>query len=521
MLEPWQSWGIVCIAGAGAYLYYSRVGKSKRGRGRAPQTSEQAPKRDTKLGDDNKGRRKKGDHLSAPDQVASDVSGVSVSSVVATEKGIKKRKGVKRQPDPTAQSSAVDVNHLVDHGVDDGGADDEDMDNKEFAKQMFGLKVGTSLNKSSNVTETRKTKKPGKRNEGLPVIADDMVNNESESRNLKGLSTASSTTGADADDDLSPAVSPEMEATRAPTRAGDISDMLEVPKEGPSILRLTEPPQPQAVRPQNPKKPTQVQETKKQRQNKQKNEEKKMAREEAEKERRVLLEKQLRTAREAEGRPARNGLAPAQPPTASVWHKSGGETTSTLSAAVGSTPSLLDTFDQPAKPVNSAPGHEMNRTSAGGSAWAHQLPSEEEQMRILGELEGNAGWNTVQKGGRAKKKVAVADGRALDSGRNRSATDGSGSIERNKSIAAFNGANQSELTDGSTNSTASESGADSIPSGNRRASGNPLYPLNQPKPQRADPTIWNRDNIRNHPDYDPSYPWALIGHPDDSDWAVV
>lgn len=521
MLEPWQSWGIVCIAGAGAYLYYNRVGKSKRGRGRAPPISEQAPKRDTKLGDDNKGRRKRGDHLNVPDQVASDVSGVPVSSVVATEKGIKKRKGVKRQQSPTAQSSAVDVNHLVDHGVDDGGVDDEDINNKEFAKHMFGLKVGTSLNKSSIATETKKSKKPGKRSEGLPVIADDMVNNETGSRNLKGLSTASSTTGADADDDLSPAVSPEMGATRAPTRAGDVSDMLEVPKEGPSILRLTESSQPQTVRSSNPKKATQVQETKKQRQNKQKNEEKKMAREEAEKERRVLLEKQLRTAREAEGRPARNGLASAQPPVASVWHNSGDQTTSTLSAAAGSMNSLLDTFDQPAKAVNSAPAHEANRASIESGAWAHQLPSEEEQMRILGELEGNAGWNTVQKGGRAKKKVAVADGRALEGGRNGSNTDGSGLIERNKSIAAFSGANQSELTDGSTNSTASESGVDSIPSGNRRASGSPLYPQNQPKTQRADPSVWNRDNIRNHPDYDPSYPWALIGHPDDSDWAVV
>jgi len=49
---------------------------------------------------------------------------------------------------------------------------------------------------------------------------------------------------------------------------------------------------------------------------------------------------------------------------------------------------------------------------------------------------------------------------------------------------------------------------------------------NEPKGEKVtkediDPNIWNHSNIHNHPDYDPELPYALTGHPDDDEWAVV
>ena len=475
---------------------------------------------ESKLQDSNKAQRKRTKNSDAADKATtSDVAEVSAASIPTIDKGLKKRKGVKKASSQVAQSSAVDVGPVSAQQVDSDDTMGYDVNNAEFARQLSELKTGTSLNKPSTVGETRKTKKPGKRDEAPPVLVNGLSHSSNESQNPNGVSTASSTTGADADDDLSPAVSPEFGATRTPTTAGaagDISDMLEVPKKGPSVLRLTESAEPQGTRQPRPAKPTQEQETKKQRQNRKKNEEKKLAREEAEKERRIRLEKQLRTAREAEGRPAKNGVGSSQAPVANAWDKPGGHGAPKILSASANNDSLLDTFDQTTR-VATNPGSDGGMGSSADPEWKSELPSEEEQMRLLTELDGN-GWNTVKKNSKAKKKVGDVAGKLPGDDNKGSIADGSSSAAQWKSALGANGTTHLENQGESTNSTTSDSGVD-VSQPENRYSGN-ANPSHVRKPM-ADPKIWNRDNIHKHPDYDSRYPWALIGHPEDSDWAVV
>lgn len=471
---------------------------------------------ESKLLDSNKAQRKRTKNSDAADKATSDVAEVSAASIPTNDKGLKKRKGVKKPGGQVAQSSAVDVGPVPVQQVDSDDAMGYEIDNAEFARQLSGLKTGTPLTKPSTVGETRKTKKPGKRDEAPPVLVNGLSHSSNGPQNPNGVSTASSTTGADADDDLSPAVSPEFGATRTPTSAGDISDMLEVPKKGPSVLRLTESAEPPGTRQPRPAKPVQEQETKKQRQNRKKNEEKKMAREAEEKERRTRLEKQLRTAREAEGRPAKNGMGSSQAPVASAWDKPGGDGASKILSSTANNDTLLDTFDRTTGVVTN-PHSDGGNGSSADQEWKSELPSEEEQMRLLTELDGN-GWNTVKKNSKAKKKVGDAGGKLPGDDNKGSIADGSSSASQWKSALGANGTAQKENQGESTNSTTSDSGVD-VSQPENSYSGNP-NPSHVRKPM-ADPKIWNRDNIHKHPDYDSRYPWALIGHPEDSDWAVV
>lgn len=506
-MEPWKSWGIVVVVSAGAYLYYSQSTKAKRARGRIPLVPEQTQRRNSKMRDDSKGRRKRGEVSGASDHVVSDVADVSSTSAAAGGKDrLKKRKGEKKPPSQLAQSSAVDVDQDKGVEIDPG---DDGIDNKEFAKQLSGLKTGTSLTKPANNNETTRTKKQGKRNEIPPEPANGGLAPANGAPSAQGMSTSSSTTGADADDDLSPTVSPTLGATESTKAAGDVSDMLEKPSKGPAVFRLTEPVEPQV--PRQPKAQKKVEEplTKKQRQNRQKNELKKTARAETEKERRVLLEKQLRTAREAEGRPAKNGLGSSKPPVSNVWTKSGDEIPPPSAADDGA--ALLDTFDATKRSALSG-----NTNSGNGSSkdqvWEHDLPSEEEQMRILNEMSGNDGWNTVEKSGKGKKKAAGKPSEGEDKTANAEGTSLVGRAKPAADNIGYNGDHEkssSSTTDMGESQEKSTANGTSTVSNKRKA------------PEKADPSIWNRSNIHNHPDYDPEYPYALTGHPDDSDWAVV
>lgn len=501
-MEPWQSWGIVAVVGAGAYIYYSQSDKAKRGRARLSLIPDQAQRHDSKLRDDSKGRRKRGDNHGAPEQVNSDVADVSSASNRHNKKDrVKKRKGDKKQPSQLAQSSAAEINSEEkvendDDVVDDG---DEGIDNKEFARLLSGAKIGTSLSKAADSNEPKKTRKQGKRNELQPVSANGTLGLSNGQPSDKGPSTSSSTTGADADDDLSPAASPAFGATQTPRAAGDVSDMLDAPIKGPMILRVTEPTQPQIERQPKPKKPVEEPETKKQRQNRKRKEEEKAAREHAEKERRILLEKQLRTSREAEGRPAKNGLGISNPPVSNAWTKSGDDiAVPALSAAPVANNALLDTFDETKEPAGSI--HSGQKTSTKDKAWEHDLPSESEQLRILNEMEDNDGWNTVEKSGRAKRKAA-----------NQSEKAGESEDKNGRSITEERKPAAGQIDPYHSSGTDNPPAKSSFP------------PLNKLRPVKAkvDPAVWNRSNIHNHPDYDPEYPYALTGHPDDSDWAVV
>ena len=508
-MEPWQSWAIIGVLGAGGYWYYANSQKSSRGRTQKPAPASQLPRRSSNTRDEIKGRKKKGKGkvLNEGNQNPVDVLDVPSATAATNGEGNSvKRKGDRNEREKFGQSSAVDVK-LADK-VDAASYEPEEAaDNKEFAKQMSGLKQGTSLEKSDAASDTTRTKKQGKQNESHQATSLGKAVEPTGRASSHEMSTASSTTGADADDDLSPAVSPGLGASNAASNAAGVADMLEAPAKGPSVLRLTSPTQSQPERQQKPKKPASEPETKKQRQNRQKNEEKRVAREEVEKERRVLMEKQRRTAREAEGRPAMNGLG-SMPATTSVWSKLTKATVPNGSPKIGSgiNGPLLDTFDESSRSDSTSSATGINGSAANPKAWEKDIPSEEEQMRLLSEMDGD-GWSTVAKGGKAKKKKAEC---AID--------------EENQLSTSDNAAN----SNGHIKSKASERKRPSvIRTGSSRAKGppSPMFGVVPPKfkttRDQVDPKIWNRGNIHNHPDYDPEYPYALTGHPEDSDWAVV
>ncbi|KAK4993959.1 hypothetical protein LTR50_000175 [Elasticomyces elasticus] len=267
-------------------------------------------------------------------------------------------------------------------------AEEEDQtDNKEWARQLASLKKGTSL--APPVTRDSRGR----------TVRQSTVNG------MSSLSSASSNTGGDADDDLSPVLSPSL-------AAGDVSDMLEAPSAGPSVLRLTDPLNPQKTKQQRQATTAQAQETKKQRQNRKKVEEKKAIREQEEKERRVLLEKQLHTAREARGEPARNGVVSAKPPATSAWALNtasrvmGSTPTNNVTAATAQAAPLLDTFED-AESTASSNGNVANTTAATSPTinYEQDLPSVEEQLQMIHEENQANGWNTVAKGRKQKKKA--------------------------------------------------------------------------------------------------------------------
>ncbi|KAL8766559.1 MAG: hypothetical protein Q9209_006702 [Squamulea sp. 1 TL-2023] len=486
LLEPWQSWVLFGIGVSGAWVYYSRTDNRRRGRGGAPHVP--APNRrrasqrrnsSTEVGSRMGNSRQRSQPISINEPEAS-------SSAIKTNKNakVRNRKGGNAKGNQLSQSSAVDPIIPQEVGGSSQEAQDEEVDNREFAKQMAGLKTGSTIAKNDG--SKNKTKKQSKQAE-LPLNSFNAlapaVNGVSSS---KDPSNASSTTGADADEDLSPTTSPQVGAAQAAT-SGDVSDMLEAPTKGPSVLRLTGVEEPK--RQSKPQKVAQEAETKKQRHNRRKKEEQKAAREEAERDRRVLLEKQLRTAREADGRPARNGMGSA--PATNAWSKH--STNNMTSSASAPNESLLDTFDDSNKSTINGRSQQQDTAAADMRPWHNEVPSEEEQLRILSEMDGNGGWSTV-KTGKKKKPYASND------------------MENQRKMS-----NASISVSGST-STSGDSILHPTPSQSQTEDETPRVPVQK---EDIDRNIWNHDNIKDHPKYDPDYPHALLGHPGDSDWAVV
>ena len=566
-MEPWKSWAIVGLVSFGAAYYYRKSDRSKRGRGRAPPLipSEQSQRRGSDQRNDSKDKRKKKSKVSdTSDQPGSDVADVSSASVQANTNGtVKKRKGGKKQPSKLAESSAVEFSPEQGVGTENDIAEDEGMNNEEFARQLSGLKIGTSLKKPATQNETKKTKKQGKRNEAPPQAMNGSSLKTNGIATSQDMSTASSTTGADADDDLSPAMSPDLRATQATTPSStDVSDMLEPAPKGPSILRITEPVKPQTIRQPKAQKVTPEPETKKQRQNRQRNEEKKALRDQAEKERRVLLEKQLRTAREADGRPAKNGLGLEKPPSTNAWNKSaGGATDPTGPVTQQSSVSLLDTLeDAPTTGLNPRGTNSgANGKSIDKKVWKNDLPSEEEQMRMITELDSDNAWSTVTKGGKNKKKSSAAtptDKEVIRSSGSQkkdispvaaASLATSASYKKDDSKAIHNNITPSIMSVSSADhQTSARSGIekkDVLSGGVRGAekfsktatldtndSNDESAPSKTTNVQESkhikatyetiDHSVWTRENITEHPDYDPDFPYALTGHPDDDEWAV-
>ena len=585
-----MSWVILGVFGLGAAYYYTQSGRSKRNRGRTSPlvSTEQSQRRGSDQRNDSKDKRKKKGKLSdTSDQPGSDVADVSSASVQnSTNRTVKKRKGGKKQPSKLAQSSAVEVSPEQGVGTENDIAETQDMDNEEFARQLSGLKTGTSLKKPVTQKETNKQKKQGKRNETAPQAMNGSASKTNGVASSQDMSTASSTTGAYADDDLSPSMSPDLRATQATIPSStDVSDMLEPASKGPSILRITEPANPQSIRQPKVQKAAPEPETKKQRQNRQKNEEKKAIREQDEKERRALLEKQLRTVREAEGRPAKNGLGDSKTPSTNVWNKPVSVATDfTGPATKQSSVSLLDTFeDVPVTATNPRSSNGgVNGMSVDEKVWRNDLPSEEEQMRIITEMDSDNTWSTVVKGGKSKKKSPATTTADKDSSGNQKKESSSvtaaslaTSADNNKTnpkASDYRGTSSTMSATSAEHSNTTSSGAEKkdTPAGEMAAkeedlskiaashtndSNNKEFAMAQEEdvnktatshtsdsnekesamseasddeePERVkatfetiDHSVWTRANITEHPDYDPDFPYALTGHPDDDDWPV-
>ncbi|KAI9750429.1 MAG: hypothetical protein M4579_006468 [Chaenotheca gracillima] len=417
-MEPWQSWAVVLVGGSAAWYYYNAQNNRKEGKKRAEAAASRSDPRSSRAREDGgKGRRGTDGSQGSRGPSGSDIPEVrhAASSSSLRSDGsdgsnkARKRKGNQAKGGKSPLSSAVETTPIPQTEIDLSGDVDE-VDNREFAKQLADLKKGTTLAPPQSSSARPRTMKQSRSQGAESRFAASETSDPS--ANPQDASTTSSTTGADADDDLSPAVSPSLKPapTGQSSTGGGVSDMLEAPSSGPSVLRLTDPVQPPRVQRQREQKAVAPVETKKQRQNRKKAEEKKQAREEAERDRRVNLEKQLRTSREAEGRPARNGMTSAsKPPANSAWQQSAKSSQEVQSpAALANGGPLLDTFD-PA--TNASTPKQNGKAVTGGkidskTAWERDLPSEEDQLRMINELDDEAGWNTVATGKKNKKKTA-------------------------------------------------------------------------------------------------------------------
>ncbi|KAH7028391.1 hypothetical protein B0J12DRAFT_354199 [Macrophomina phaseolina] len=353
-MEPWQSWGLFLALSALAYFYYSSQKKPTARPARSQSVTEETAPRPARKREEARSKRKTEGAASGSDATARvDKSNEPKSRA---QKGKQEQKATAKAPAFVAQPAA----------------DDEEKEDKEWARQLAELKKGTNLNP------------PERKDGGRSKTVKQRAANAD-----RAFTSGSSTNGADADAEFSDAVSPALNASAS---GRDVSDMLEAPAAGPSVLRLTESTSPAPQKKQQKKASSpEPKETKKQRQNRKKAEQAKAEREEAEKARKVLLENQRRTARESRGEAAKNGLgAPTSAPSA--WAQKKEETKTNGSGA------LLDTFDN----------NSSNLAASGTSAtWERDLPSEEEQLRLAME---DSTWSTVEtKGKKSKKKPAQAE----------------------------------------------------------------------------------------------------------------
>lgn len=351
-MNPYMSWSIVLVVAGGLGYYYTNGTKPK-------------------------GRR------------ASRTVVEKVESLVPAPKP-KKQKDRKTADASSAPVRKPDEKSSVPDAPVYTADDEGDVSTQEFAKRLAAARTGVVVGESKPRAKETRTKTAPIRN--VPESGGSEVSSH--------VSTGTvSNSGADADDDLSdvPVV----------VSADDISDMLEKPAPGASVLRLTG-----SLATEEKKKKAQSfkpVETKKQRQNRQKNEARKQANQEAEADRRQLLEKQLRTAREAERREAARKSPGAPATNAWTTPKTAPSTSNdAYTPTAQHTAPLLDTFEPEAsQPASTHP--------ASNGKWAHNLPPEEEQMRMLGVSQDGEDWTTVPSK-KIKKKSTKAEDSALDMG---------------------------------------------------------------------------------------------------------
>lgn len=264
----------------------------------------------------------------------------------------------------------------------------DEVDDRAFAQQMANNKQNKFVAKASS--EQKHKQKSVKQSKAKEI---NDVNKVSENEDVGKESAPSSNAGADADDDQSPVTSPSVGAADAT----GVSDMLEQPSSGPSVLRLTGTEEkPKKAKKTKTPEPT---ETKKQRQNRQKREQEKAFREEQEKERKILEEAQRRTARQAEGRPAKDGTVFAAAQKANAWADkiANGDSHKTVPAVH----QPLDTFDENPKAAaasttfNGSENKENIIQNGKKSDWTENPYTEEQQLKMF-EAEDDSKWQSVE-----------------------------------------------------------------------------------------------------------------------------
>lgn len=311
---------------------------------------------------DQSGRRKEAVARSAPPEKDTPPSYAEAARANNAPNNKKRKAGKGPVNGPTSSPAPMTQQADQDDEVDD--------DDRAWAQQLAATQAGVSLDKPSGKTAL---KRKGKEQKEL----------------------APTPPSAPATPELAPV---SNDQTRS---SGDVSDMLEAPAAGPSVIRITG--EEQKKKQKAPKVP-EVKESKKQRQNRRKVEEKAAQREADEKQRQILLENQRRSAREARGEPAKNGLGVANAPSNSAW-KSGASTsngaTSAPSLQTNGT-QLLDTFDHDAVSVSSSnDGPATDATTPATAASTNgDIPTEEAQIQMLAEM---SGWSEV--GTKKNKKV--------------------------------------------------------------------------------------------------------------------
>lgn len=364
-------YAFIGLVGVGYYYFVSGQRKQKHLRSIKQAAKSVEPKKDTK------GKKGKKDGALSSDQ---DV-----------KQGQKKKQPVKAAVEEPAASSTN--SKVIER-------DEKDLD-REFARQLSNAKRGIVDTPKSQASSRPKSIKQTRAQE-KPVV---------ESRSETGTAP-SSTTGGDADDDESPINSPQLSATPivSPAVNGDVTDMLEKPGDGPSVLKITAPTNNSQPKKAQQPQSAEVKETKKQRQNRKKAEEKKLAREEEEKARKVREERQRRAAREAEGRAAKDGSAfmASQAPTSSAWTASPAvQATNGNNTAPAKKVELLDTYEPTNGHVATKPVGEIYSESKGaGSKLAEELSKipEDEQIRVATEDSGL--WEQVKVKTSRKKKAS-------------------------------------------------------------------------------------------------------------------
>ncbi|OQO05010.1 hypothetical protein B0A48_08030 [Cryoendolithus antarcticus] len=346
------------VGGLGGYYYYTHQRQQPKGKRRGSVEPTRA----------------KGDRRASLQRDAGEASSSGKEAKGGDAKASKKRKAGKKpvQAMQPEEPRAVSV-------ADDKPEKESDISIAQFAQQMTKARQGAGLSTAKGSKDSRvRTVKQNHSSKNAPVA--DQV--------------------SEADDHLS-----SRDASSPALQAGDVSDMMEPKASGPKALRLTASTGPEKSRAPKEVKEQQV-ETKKQRQNRQKVEQRKLEREAEEADRKALAERQRRSAREARGEPAKNGVPVAPAPANNPWAASNAAgATATQSAGLTNGGPMLDTFD--AEDTSSDDGAKQPSTAPSSTTEGNGAESEEQQVaRAVKESEDVSGWTTVGEVKRGKGKVS-------------------------------------------------------------------------------------------------------------------